>query len=109
VPFDVTDLEALRAVNARATAEIGAPTILVNNAGNAGPSADANFGNFFWIEDTAEWDKYLQTNLFGVMKCSHTFLPNVVEANRGWLPIRPRKRVPRVSCGRLPRKSGVSE
>jgi NAD(P)-dependent dehydrogenase (short-subunit alcohol dehydrogenase family) len=83
VPFDVTDMEAMRAANERVTAEIGAPTILVNNAGNAGPSADARLGSFFWAEDPSEWDKYLQTNLFGVMKCCHTFLPNMVAANRG--------------------------
>jgi NAD(P)-dependent dehydrogenase (short-subunit alcohol dehydrogenase family) len=83
VPFDVTDFAALKAANHRVSAEIGPATILVNNAGNAGPTADPNFGAFFWDEDPAEWDKYLQTNLFGVMKCSHTFLPNMVAAGRG--------------------------
>ena len=83
VPFDVGDLEAVRAANAKVKAEIGPATILVNNAGNAGPSATIKLTGFFWEDDPANWGKFFHTNLFGVMNCCHTLIPNMVAARRG--------------------------
>ncbi len=83
VPFDVCDLEAIRAAERAITAELGAATILVNNAGMAGPNVQMGLGKMFWEEDPAEWDKYLGTNLYGVFNCCHALIPNMVAAGRG--------------------------
>jgi 3-oxoacyl-[acyl-carrier protein] reductase len=83
VSFDVGDIEAVRAANQAIKEKLGAATILVNNAGNAGPTDDIGFSAMFWDEDPAMWGKYFRTNMFGVMNCCHTFIPNMVEARRG--------------------------
>ena len=83
VPFDVCDIEAVRAGVAKASAEIGAPTILVNNAGMAGPNQQIRPSKTFWEEDPAEWGKFLGTNLFGVFNCCHVITPAMVAAQRG--------------------------
>lgn len=83
VPFDVGDLEAIRAANAAVTEKLGAATILVNNAGMAGPTAQIGIGGNFWEEDPSAWDKYMRTNFYGVLNCCHVFIPNMVAAKRG--------------------------
>lgn len=83
VPFDVCDLDAVRAAVARATAELGAVTVLVNNAGMAGPNQQIRPSKNFWEEDPSEWGKFLGTNLYGVFNCCHATIPAMVEAKRG--------------------------
>lgn len=83
VQADVSDLESVRAMAAKATAELGPITILVNNAGMAGPTSQLRPRNLFWEEDPTEWDKYLGTNLYGVFNCCHALLPGMAAANRG--------------------------
>jgi NAD(P)-dependent dehydrogenase (short-subunit alcohol dehydrogenase family) len=83
VPFDVSDLEAVRAADRAVKRELGAATILVNNAGNAGPQAQITLEKLFWEEDPGNWDRFLRTNLYGVLNCCHTFIPNMVAAKRG--------------------------
>lgn len=83
VPFDVCDLEAVRAAVAKTTAELGPVTVLVNNAGNAGPSQQIRAAQYFWEQDPAEWGKFLGTNLYGVFNCCHAVIPAMVEAKRG--------------------------
>jgi 3-oxoacyl-[acyl-carrier protein] reductase len=75
-PFDVTDLDAVRA----AVEEHSPIDVLVNNAGNAGtgkmrptPFADM---------DPAEWDAPIEVNLRGVLNCVHTVLNPMIEC--GW-------------------------
>jgi 2-hydroxycyclohexanecarboxyl-CoA dehydrogenase len=75
VPFDVTDLEAVRA----GFAEAGPVDILVNNAGiptDGFPQVD------FKDTDPALWARFVDLNLYGVMNCTHTALPGMCE--RGW-------------------------
>jgi 3-oxoacyl-[acyl-carrier protein] reductase len=72
--FDVTDHEAVLA----AVAEHGPIDILVNNAGvpegmGIGPFADM---------DPAEWAKYVDLNLYGVLHCCHAVIGGMRE--RGW-------------------------
>jgi 3-oxoacyl-[acyl-carrier protein] reductase len=82
VPSDVGDLEAVRAAVAKANETLGPVTLLVNNAGNAGPTS--NFGMTpFWESDPADWDKYFRTNLQGVMNCCHAAMPSMVKAGKG--------------------------
>ncbi len=83
VPFDVGDLEAIRGAEREVSRQLGAATILVNNAGNAGPQAQITLAKLFWEEDPGTWDKFLRTNLYGVLNCCHTFIPNMVAAQRG--------------------------
>src|SRR4051794_31065443 len=83
VPFDVCDLEAVRSASQAVTDRLGAATILVNNAGMAGPSAQIRMTKVFWEEDPAEWGKFLGTNLYGVFNCCHALIPNMVAARRG--------------------------
>ena len=83
VPFDVCDLEAAKAANAAIKDKLGAATVLVNNAGMAGPGGSLRLTLNFWEEDPSAWGHYLGTNLYGVYNCCYAFIPNMVEARRG--------------------------
>ena len=82
-PFDVCDLAAVRAAVSKASAELGPVTVLVNNAGMAGPDQQMSAAKNFWEDDPAEWSKFLGTNLYGVFNCCHAIIPAMVEARRG--------------------------
>lgn len=83
VPFDVGDIDAVHSAAQAVKELLGAATILVNNAGNAGPNAQMGLSKLFWEEDPASWDRFFRTNLFGVMNCCHAVIPGMVEAQRG--------------------------
>jgi NAD(P)-dependent dehydrogenase (short-subunit alcohol dehydrogenase family) len=83
VQADVGDLESVRAAVGTATAALGTITILVNNAGMAGPNASMRHSALFWESDPAEWDRYVDTNMYGVFNCCHAALPGMVEQKRG--------------------------
>ncbi|MFC0683746.1 SDR family NAD(P)-dependent oxidoreductase [Novosphingobium clariflavum] len=83
VPFDVTDLAAAQAARAAITAALGPATVLVNNAGMAGPGAAIRPEQNFWEEDPANWQRYLGTNLYGVYNCCFAFIPDMVAAKCG--------------------------
>jgi NAD(P)-dependent dehydrogenase (short-subunit alcohol dehydrogenase family) len=83
VQADVGDLASVRAALDAARTGLGPVTILVNNAGNAGPNATIGHSQFFWQTDPDEWDRYFRTNLRGVMNCCHAALPGMVELKRG--------------------------
>jgi 3-oxoacyl-[acyl-carrier protein] reductase len=83
VPFDVCDLEAAKAADAAITAKLGPATVLVNNAGMAGPGGSLRPTLNFWEEDPANWQRYLGTNLYGVYNCCFAVIPNMVAAKRG--------------------------
>ncbi len=83
VPSDVGDHAAVAAAFAAANAELGPVTLLVNNAGNAGPNAQMGLSPPFWETGPEDWDRYLRTNLTGVMNCCHAAIPRMIEAGRG--------------------------
>jgi 3-oxoacyl-[acyl-carrier protein] reductase len=83
VPADVGDLEAVRAAVAKATDALGPVTLLVNNAGNAGPTNQIGREPLFWEVDPADWDKFFRTNLYGVMNCCHAAIPGMIKAGKG--------------------------
>ena len=66
----------------KAEARLGPIDILVNNAGNAGPDG-AMPRLDFWDTDPAEWDRYLQVNLFGVMNCARACSAGMVARRWG--------------------------
>jgi 3-oxoacyl-[acyl-carrier protein] reductase len=83
VQADVGDHASVTAAFAKAQAALGSITILVNNAGNAGPDATMRHSPLFWETKPAEWDRYFRTNLQGVMNCCHVALPAMVAQKRG--------------------------
>lgn len=83
-PCDVGDLAAVKAAVEKAGAALGKPvTLLVNNAGNAGPNQQMGLSPPFWETDPKDWDRYLRTNLYGVFNCCHAALPGMVGAGKG--------------------------
>jgi NAD(P)-dependent dehydrogenase (short-subunit alcohol dehydrogenase family) len=82
-PADVGDHGAVCAAMAAAAHELGPVTILVNNAGNAGPHATMGFSPQFWDSDPADWDRFFRTNLQGVMNCCHAALPGMIKQGGG--------------------------
>jgi len=80
---DVTDFAAVGAAIARAVARFGRIDILVNNAGNAGPTASLGDLVPFWQSDPAEWQRWLGTNLYGVLNCTRHALPGMIENRYG--------------------------
>ncbi len=83
VPADVGDHAAMRGALARATEALGPITILVNNAGNAGPDMAMAPSPPFWETDPAEWDRYFHTNLRGVMNGCHAAIPGMIAQGHG--------------------------
>jgi 3-oxoacyl-[acyl-carrier protein] reductase len=83
VQADVSDHASVATAFAKARAALGPITLLVNNAGNAGPAATMGRSPLFWETQPSEWDRYFATNLRGVMNCCHLALPQMVEHKRG--------------------------
>lgn len=84
VAGDVTDLGLMmERVNAAAEAA-GGLHICVNNAGNAGTSGDVSAPPF-WESDRQDWDRWLGTNLFGVMNVSRAAIPLMIKSGGGSL------------------------
>jgi 2-hydroxycyclohexanecarboxyl-CoA dehydrogenase len=75
VTVDVAERDQIDAGVARVVAELGAPTVLVNNAGVEG------FDPF--LEITLEkWNRLLAVNLTGTFQCCQAVVPHMAEA--GW-------------------------
>lgn len=83
-PADVGDHGAVQAAIAGAAKAFGKPvTLLVNNAGNAGPNVQMGLSPLFWETNPDDWDRFFRTNLQGVLNCCHAALPGMVEAGAG--------------------------
>ena len=74
-PFDVTDLDAVRA----AVAAIGPVDILVNNAGIPPSMRPVQFSEL----DPSEWAPYIDVNLYGVLNCVKAVLDGMYERQFG--------------------------
>jgi 3-hydroxy acid dehydrogenase/malonic semialdehyde reductase len=77
--LDVRDSAAVRALVAEIEAAHGAVDVLVNNAGLALSVEPAH------KVDLADWEVMVDTNIKGLMYCTHAVLPGMVERNRGWI------------------------
>ncbi len=83
VQADVGEHASVTAAFEKARAELGPVTLLVNNAGNAGPGATMGYSPLFWETAPSDWDRFFRTNLQGVMNCCHVALPGMVAQQRG--------------------------
>jgi 3-oxoacyl-[acyl-carrier protein] reductase len=83
VPADVSDYAAVTSAIQRATKALGPVTLLVNNAGNAGPTSAIGHGPLFWEVPPDDWDRFFRTNLHGVMNCCHIAIPGMVAQRHG--------------------------
>jgi 3-oxoacyl-[acyl-carrier protein] reductase len=83
IQADVGDLASVNAAFEKARSALGPITILVNNAGNAGPGTTMGRSPLFWESNPAEWGRFFHTNLFGVMNCCHAALPEMAAQRRG--------------------------
>jgi NAD(P)-dependent dehydrogenase (short-subunit alcohol dehydrogenase family) len=70
---DVGNAEAVAALAADVTAEIGAPDVVVNNAG-------VGFLGSFLDTPMSAWDQVIGVNLMGVVHVSRAFLPAMLAA-----------------------------
>lgn len=82
-PADVGDHQSVTEAMSKVKAELGTITLLVNNAGNAGPSTQMQFSPPFWESSPDEWQRFFHTNLQGVMNCCHVALPDMVAQQQG--------------------------
>jgi 3-oxoacyl-[acyl-carrier protein] reductase len=83
-PADVGNFDLVRQAMEAVAAALGPITLLVNNAGNAGPSADiTKLMDQFWETAPKDWDHYFRTNLYGVMNCCHAALPGMIKQGKG--------------------------
>jgi len=80
---DVTDFAGMQRMVADAAAKVGPVHILVNNAGNAGPTHSLGDLKPFWETDPAEWERWMGTNLYGVLNLSRAVMPAMIEARFG--------------------------
>jgi NAD(P)-dependent dehydrogenase (short-subunit alcohol dehydrogenase family) len=83
IQADVGDHAAVAAAFEIARAALGPITLLVNNAGNAGPAATMSRSLLFWESEPSEWERFFRTNLQGVMNCCHVALPEMVGQKHG--------------------------
>jgi NAD(P)-dependent dehydrogenase (short-subunit alcohol dehydrogenase family) len=79
VPGDVTDPVAVERMVADAAAALGPIDILVNNAGV--PASGAPSVRFRDMSPD-DWDRYLQLNLYAVLRCTRAVLDSMCD--RGW-------------------------
>jgi 3-oxoacyl-[acyl-carrier protein] reductase len=75
VAGDVSDLDGLAGIHARAVEAVGPVAILVNNAGGPPPGQ-------FMDHDRATWQKAFETNLLAAVAMTKLVLPAMIA--RGW-------------------------
>ncbi|WP_354701585.1 3-oxoacyl-[acyl-carrier-protein] reductase FabG [Paraconexibacter sp. AEG42_29] len=81
---DVTDLTSVTGAVAEAEEQLGAGVdLLVNNAGNAGPSHNIDDPTPFWETGPEDWAPWMATNYYGVLNCARAVLPGMVERGHG--------------------------
>lgn len=83
VQADVGNYDSVSAAMETAKAALGPITLLVNNAGNAGPHSQMGLSPLFWETQPQDWQTFFHTNLFGVMNCCHIAMQDMVAAQRG--------------------------
>ncbi len=80
---DVSSIDDVRRMVAEAEQRYGRIDIVVNNAGNAGPSTYVPDQRMFWDLPREDWDRWLGTNLYGVLNCTHATVGQMVQRKFG--------------------------
>jgi len=80
---DISSGDAVRDMVAAAENEFGRIDILVNNAGNAGPGSAGPDQRMFWEVPNTDWSRWLDTNLLGVLHCTHATIGQMVARGFG--------------------------
>jgi 3-oxoacyl-[acyl-carrier protein] reductase len=75
--LDLTDEDAVAAAAADTHSAIGAPDILINNAGITGPNQKT------WDYSLADWERVLAVDLTAVFLCCRALLPGMLERGYG--------------------------
>lgn len=80
---DITDFALMTRRIEELTQALGGLHILVNNAGNAGPTAASDNFPPFWETGPEDWAPWLGTNLFGVLNVCRVALPIMIKNGGG--------------------------
>ena len=86
VRADITDIEQVRTMVARAMEVFGPVDVLVNNAGipTRAPGEEVKGGwEDFYTSDPSSWRKVVDLNVYGTMNCTHAVLGKMVERRSG--------------------------
>ena len=83
VTGDVSDFSTVADFHRQVAERFGGVDIMVNNAGNAGPTPTDAMTRPFWEQSPTEWHGYLGTNLYGVMNNVHAALPGMIQRRYG--------------------------
>jgi len=75
--LDVSDEDAVAAAAADTEAAIGAPDILINNAGITGPNMKT------WDYSLSDWQRVMAVDLTAVFLCCRALLPRMLERGYG--------------------------
>jgi 2-hydroxycyclohexanecarboxyl-CoA dehydrogenase len=80
---DITDYDAITDSLHRALGQVGALHIVVNNAGNAGPTGSLDHLPPFWETGPHDWQHWMDTNLYGVLNVCRATIPAIIESKSG--------------------------
>ena len=80
---DVTNLDSVKDMVARATAELGKIDVLVNNAGSAGANPSPDARKPFWETGPDAWNSFIGVNFYGVVNCTSAVIPGMIERKGG--------------------------
>jgi len=79
VQADVTDLEAVKEMNAKAAEAFGPMGVLVNNAGNIGATPTDRAREPFWTTGPEDWNSFIGVNFYGVINATSAVIPGMIE------------------------------
>jgi 3-oxoacyl-[acyl-carrier protein] reductase len=77
IPLDVTHADAVAAAVATVEAELGPPTLLVNNAGIPGEAG------LTWEKEPSAWWRVFEVNVLGAFLCARAVFPGMCERGAG--------------------------
>ncbi|MGE0741983.1 MAG: SDR family NAD(P)-dependent oxidoreductase [Hyphomonadaceae bacterium] len=80
---DVGDLASVQAMAQQAVEQFGHIDILINNAGNGGPSPSSDVMKPYWQTTPAVWNEVLGVNLYGPLNCTSAVIPLMIENGGG--------------------------
>ena len=87
VRADITEMDQVRTMVARAAEVFGPIDVLVNNAGiptrAPGDESKGSGWEDFYTTDPSSWRKVVDLNVYGTMNCTHAVLAKMVERRSG--------------------------